>query len=121
MIPATIAALLLVAASFLQSLALMCRKLPESRRPAIYPTDPLARLLFDVAWIPLFIAGIFSALKLGILLGVVALTIYFLVLPFVFQLPLATMLGFKNFSAYLRATEAKEKKKNPRTKGPGPG
>jgi hypothetical protein len=111
MITATITALLLAAAAFLQSLALMCRKLPENRRPAIYPTEKLPRLMFDIAWIPLFAVGILYAFQLGgILLGVVALGIYFVILPFVFQLPLATMLGFKNFKAYLKATESKGKK-----------
>jgi hypothetical protein len=111
MIPATIAALLLAAAGFLQSLALMCRKLPEKRRPAIYPAEKLPRLLFDVAWIPLFAVGILFTFQLGgILLGVIALGIYFVILPFVFQLPMATMLGFKNFKAYLKATEGKGNK-----------
>jgi hypothetical protein len=111
MIGATIAALLLAAAGLLQSLALMCRKLPEKRRPAIYPTEKMPRLLFDIAWIPLFVVGIVYAFQLGgALLGLTALGIYFVVLPFVFQLPLATMLGFKNFQAYLKATEGKGKK-----------
>jgi hypothetical protein len=111
MIAASIPALLLVAAGLLQSLALMCRKLPEKRRPAIYPTEKLPRLLFDIAWIPLFIVGMLFAFQLGgALLGVAALAIYFVILPFVFQLPMATMLGFKNFKEYLRATESKGKK-----------
>lgn len=106
MITATITALLLVAAGFLQSLALMCRKLPEKKRPAIYPADKLPRVLFDTAWIPLFIVGMFSAFQSGgTLLGVTALAIYFVILPFVFQLPLATMLGFKNYREYIKATE----------------
>lgn len=111
MISATVTALLLAAAGLLQSLALMCRKLPEQRRPAIYPTEKLPRLLFDTAWIPLFAVGIVSAFQLGgALLGVLAMGIYFVVLPFVFQLPMATMLGFKSFNAYLKATENKGKK-----------
>jgi hypothetical protein len=111
MIAPTVTALLLAAAGLLQSLALMCRKLPEKRRPAIYPTEKLPRLLFDIAWIPLFIVGILYAFQLGgILLGVIAMGVYFVILPFVFQLPLANMLGFKNFKEYLRATESKGKK-----------
>jgi hypothetical protein len=109
MIAATITALLLAAAGFLQSLALMCRKLPEKKRPAIYPTEKMPRLLFDIAWIPLFAVGIIYAFQLGgALLGVIALGIYFVVLPFVFQLPMATMLGFKSFKDYLKATESKK-------------
>jgi hypothetical protein len=111
MITATVTALLLAAAGLLQSLALMCRKLPEQRRPAIYPSEKLQRLLFDVAWVPLFGVGIILAFQSGgALLGVVALGIYFIILPFVFQLPLATMLGFRNFKDYLKATETKRKK-----------
>ena len=118
MTAATIAALLLVAAGFLQSLALMCRKLPDKRRPGIYPRDRLARTLFDLAWLPLFIVAILYALQLGIPLTVAAVVIYFLVLPFVFQLPLATLLGFKNFRAYLQAIDA-EKNRNSQPKGQG--
>jgi hypothetical protein len=103
---ATITALLLAVAGFLQSLALMCRKLPEKRRPAIYPTEKMLRLMFDIAWIPLFAVGMIYAFQLGgVLFGVVALGIYFVVLPFVFQLPMATLLGFKNFKDYLKAVE----------------
>ncbi len=107
---ATMTALLLVAAGFLQSLALMCRKLPEKKRPAIYPAERLPRLLFDIAWLPLFLTGIVFAFGLDPVLGAVALVIYFVVLPFVFQLPLATMLGFKSFRDYLNATEKKGRK-----------
>jgi hypothetical protein len=108
MISATVTALLLVFAGLLQSLSLMCRKLPEKRRPAIYPRERLPRLFFDAAWIPMFIIGILFAFQLSSVLGVLALAIYFVILPFVFQLPMANMLGFKTFREYLKATESKK-------------
>lgn len=101
MTSATWSALLLLAAGLLHSFSLMCRKLPPTRRPALYPSTPLAQGALNSGWIVLFLAGIRLAFGLSLWLGVVGTIIYFMVLPFVFQPSLARMLGFRGLRDYL--------------------
>lgn len=102
--PATASALLLIGAGVLHSLSLMCRKLPPARRPRRYPAAAPAQVAIDLAWIALFLAGMRLAWGLSTLLGVTAALLYFVVLPFAFQPPLARLLGFASFRDYLDAT-----------------
>jgi hypothetical protein len=101
MTAASWSALLLFAAGLLHSFSLMCRKLPPVRRSPVYPAAPLGRGALDVSWILIFLAGIRLAFGLSVWLGIVATGIYFVVLPFVFQPPLARLLGFRNLRHYL--------------------
>jgi hypothetical protein len=110
MTPATWSALLLLAAGLIHSFSLMCRKLPPARRPDIYPASPLAQGALNLSWIILFLAGIRLAIGLSVWLGVMAIIIYFVVLPFVFQPSLARMLGFRGLRDYL---DTVDKRGNP--------
>lgn len=101
MTAATLSALLLLAAGLLQSFSLMCHRLPAARRPELYPHSDLGRIALNGAWLLLLVTGAVIAFRLDLRLGGVGLAIYFIVLPFVFQLPMARMLGFKNFRDYL--------------------
>jgi hypothetical protein len=102
---ATVSALLLFTAGLLQSLRLLCQRLPPQRRPAHFPIQRGALLIYDLVWIGLCGGGFFLAFSRGTVLGLFALAIYFVVLPFVFQLPLARLLGFPSFRAYLDAVD----------------
>jgi len=93
---ATISALLLFMAALLQSASYLCNKLPAERRPEWFPRERLTHNLFDLGWILLFIAGVALAFKLNLWLGVVAVTLYFLGLPFVFQPALARLMGYRD-------------------------
>jgi hypothetical protein len=110
MTPATWSALLLLAAGLIHSFSLMCRKLPPARRPDIYPASPLAQGALNLSWIILFLAGIRLAIGLSGWLGVMAIIIYSVVLPFVFQPSLARMLGFRGLRDYL---DTVDKRGNP--------
>ena len=105
MTAATLSAVLLLAAGLLQSFSLMCHKLPSPRRPRLYPGGDLGRLGLNGAWLLLLAAGAGLAFSLDALLGWLGLALYFVVLPFVFQLPMAHMLGFKSFRDYLDTVE----------------
>lgn len=111
MTPATQSALLLFAAGLIQSFSLMCHKLPAERLPKAFPSHPLGRMAINLVWILLFLAGIRLALVLSIQLGIVAAILYFVVLPFVFQPPLARMLGFRNLREYLVTIDDKQGRK----------
>jgi hypothetical protein len=111
MTPATQSALLLLAAGLIHSFCLMCHKLPAARQPAFYPRQPLARTAINLVWILLFLAGIRLALALSTALGIAAAIIYFVVLPFVFQPPLARMLGFNDLQEYLNLTDRHKSRK----------
>lgn len=102
---ATLSALLLLVAGLLHSISLMCRQLPQPRRPALYPRRALSQGLIDLTWFILFLYGAALAFTLSLWLGVAASAIYFFVLPFVFQPPLAQMFGFKNLREYLDAVD----------------
>lgn len=105
MTPATQSALLLLAAGLIHSFSLMCRKLPAERHPAFYPRRPLLRTAIDLVWVLLFLAGIRLAFTLATTLGIVAALLYFIALPFVFQPPLAKMLGFRDLRDYVETAE----------------
>lgn len=107
MTPATASALLLLAAGLLHSFSYMCRKLPRSRRPSLYPRHPSAQIALDVLWIALLLVGLSLAFALSPILGATAVVIYFVALPFVFQPPIARMMGFKGLRDYLEATGRK--------------
>lgn len=96
---ATLSALLLFLAALLQSLSYLCNKLPETKRPKWYPGGRLGSTLLDFSWVMLCIAGLGAAFTLNLGLGIVAMAIYFLGLPFLFQSALAHLLGFKNLRA----------------------
>lgn len=102
---ATVSALLLFTAGLLQSLRLLCQRLPPARRPEHFPTQRGALLVYDLVWISLCGVGFFLAFSLDTVLGLFALVTYFVILPFVFQLPLARLLGFPSFRAYLDAID----------------
>ncbi len=112
MTPATQSALLLLAAGLTHSFSLMCHKLPSERCPAFYPRHPLLRTIVNLVWLLLFVAGIRLAFVLATMLGIVAAILYFVALPFVFQPPLARMLGFHNMKDYLETTEQNKGQKN---------
>ncbi len=112
MTPATQSALLLLAAGLIHSFSLMCRKLPAGRTPAFYPRPLLLRTAVDLAWLLLFLAGIRLAFQLSTMLGVVAAALYFVALPFVFQPPLARMLGFRDLRDYVESTEKHKGRSN---------
>ncbi len=98
------AVLFLMAGGFLHSFSLMCRKLPPERRPSIYPRRLFEVIALNGAWILLAATGLGQAFSLSLTAGFVAIAIYFLVLPFVFQPTLARMMGFANLREYVEAT-----------------
>lgn len=107
MTPATASALLLLAAGLLHSFSYMCRKLPRSRRPTFYPRHPTFQIAIDAVWIVMLLGGLNLAFGISLALGGVAVVIYFVLLPFVFQPPMARMLGFSGLRDYLEATGRK--------------
>jgi hypothetical protein len=98
---ATLCALLLLAAGLLHSYSFMCRKLPPGRRPGFYPRRRNLQLAIDALWITLFLAALVLAFVLSVRLGIVAILLYFLALPFALQPPLARLLGFRSLRHYL--------------------
>lgn len=110
MTDATWSALLLFSAGLLHSFSLICRKLPASRLPSFYPATPVGRGLIDAAWIILFLVGIRLAFVLSLWLGLIALAIYFVGLPFLFQPPLVRMIGFRSFRDYLDTVDRKDER-----------
>lgn len=102
---ATLSALLLFVASLLQSFSFMCHKLPEQRRPPLYPQGAWPRLALNGAWMLLLGVGLYLAFGVDPRLGVIALILYFIVLPFAFQIPMARMMGFKSFRDYLATVD----------------
>jgi len=101
---ATLSAILLFVAALLQSTSYLCRKLPGQRRPAWFPPNRRNRTLFDLSWTLLFAVGVLLAWHLTAWLALVAVLLYFLALPFVFQPALARLLGFaslRELVAYL--------------------
>lgn len=105
MSPATLCALLLLAAGLLHSASFMCRKLPVARRPAWYPKRKLEQALLDLSWICLLIWALGAAFRLSVSLGFAALAIYFIALPFILQPPMARLLGFRSLRHYLDLIE----------------
>jgi len=97
---ATRCALLLLGAGWLQSFIFVMNKLPAERRPNGYPSAPAWQLLFNLVWVALFGWGIVLAFRLNLWLGIVAVPVYFVVLPFAFQLPLVKLFGFYNYREF---------------------
>ena len=109
---ATLAAILLICAGIIHNYSFMCRKLRPEKRKVIYPATPAGQLLFDVSWILLATVGLFLSLNLSPLLCAVAAAIYFLLLPFVLQPPLARLLGFRSLSDYVNHIDQHQPKEN---------
>jgi hypothetical protein len=101
------AVLFLMAGALLHSFSLMCRKLPPERRPAAYPRRGFEQILLNIAWILLAATGLRQAFLLSFTADFVAIGIYFLVLPFVFQPALARAMGFRSLREYVEATNRK--------------
>lgn len=105
MTTATVCALLLLAAGLLHSASFMCRKLPAAQRPGWYPQRLFEQTLLDLSWICLLIWALGIAFRLSITLGLAALVIYFIALPFALQPPMARLLGFRSLRHYLDLIE----------------
>lgn len=105
---ATIAALLLICAGILHNYSFMCRKLKPEQLKVIYPSTPTARLAFDMGWMLMAAMGIYLTFSLSMVLAAIATAIYFLLLPFILQPPLARLLGFKNLQEYVDYVEKQE-------------
>jgi len=108
---ATLSAVLLLLAGGLHSFCHLCRKLPESRRPALYPREGSMQSLFSFSWVPLFALGAYLAFRISPTLSLVAGLIYFFVLPFVFQIPMVRLLGFESFRRYVETVDGRKPKK----------
>jgi len=98
---ATLAALLLIVAGIVHNYSFMCRKLRPTDLKVFYPQSSGGQLLFDLCWILLAAAGLHLTFSLSVLLAAVAAAIYFLLLPFILQPPLARLLGFKSLTDYV--------------------
>jgi hypothetical protein len=98
---ATLAAILLICAGIIHNYSFMCRKLKASELKVFYPQTASGKLLFDFSWMLIAAAGLFLTYGLSVVLAALAAAIYFLLLPFVLQPPLARLLGFKCLAAYV--------------------
>lgn len=105
---ATLAAVLLICAGIIHNYSFMCRKLKVSELKVFYPETPIGKLTFDLSWILMAVTGLFLTFKLSIVLAAVATAIYFLLLPFVLQPPLARLLGFRNLSEYVNHIDRRQ-------------
>ena len=99
---ATLAAVLLICAGIIHNYSFMCRKLKPSELKIFYPKSTVGRLLFDTGWISMAAAGLYLTFNLSMVLSAVAGVIYFLILPFLLQPPLARLLGFRSLSEYVK-------------------
>ncbi|NOY14400.1 MAG: hypothetical protein GXP51_12270 [Deltaproteobacteria bacterium] len=106
----TLAAVLLICASIIHNYSFMCRKLPTAELKVAYPTSTLGVLLLDLSWMLMAAAGIYLTFTLSAVLSAVAAAIYFLVLPFLLQPPLARLLGFRSLSEYLNHVEQSQQR-----------
>ncbi len=98
---ATLAAILLIGAGIIHNYSFMCRKLKPEELKVLYPRSPVGKLIFDLSWMLMAAAGLYLTFQLSMLLSAVATVIYFLLLPFILQPPLARLLGFKNLATYV--------------------
>jgi len=98
---ATLAAILLIAAGIIHNYSFMCRKLKPEELKVFYPVTPLGKLSFDLSWMLMAAAGLYLTFALSKILAAVAAAIYFLLLPFVLQPPLARLLGFSSLAEYV--------------------
>ena len=102
---ATLAAVLLIVAGIVHKYSFMCRKLRPTDLKVYYPQTAGGQLLFDMCWILLAAAGLHITFGLSMILAAVAAAIYFLLLPFILQPPLARLLGFKSLTEYVEHIE----------------
>lgn len=109
---ATQAALLLLGAGWLQSFVYICSKVPPERLPPGYPKNGTSLMLLNLTWIVMFGAGLILTLGLSPWLALLGGILYFTVLPFVFQLPLVKLFGFRSYKEFIDLVdELAEKKK----------
>ncbi|MDF1581043.1 MAG: hypothetical protein P1P74_09740 [Desulfuromonadales bacterium] len=105
----TMAIILFLCAGIIQSFCYMNKRLPAERRSPVYPTESGKATLLNLSWIfQAVIATVMTMPEGPVRLGV-TLAIYFLVLPFVVQIPMARMLGFKSFRAYMAVVDGQKK------------
>lgn len=98
---ATLAAVLLICAGIIHNYSFMCRKLKPEDLKVFYPTSPVGKLVFDASWILMATVGLYLTFNLSMLLSAIAVAIYFLLLPFILQPPLARLLGFNSLADYV--------------------
>ena len=98
---ATQAALLLLGAGWLQSFVYICSKVPPERLPPGYPKSGSSLALLNLTWIVMFGAGLILTLGISPWLALLGGILYFAVLPFVFQLPLVKLFGFRNYREFI--------------------
>jgi hypothetical protein len=96
-------------AGLVQSFCYMNNRLPEERRSPAYPPEPGKRAMLNIAWMFQLGFAVVMSLSQGIVYLLVALAIYFILLPFVFQIPMARMLGFRNIREYIETVDAIKK------------
>lgn len=106
---ATLAAVLLIAAGIIHNYSFMCRKLNAEQLNIFYPATPIAKLIFDFSWILMAAAGLYLTFNLSMVLCALATAIYFLLLPFLLQPPLARLLGFRSLADYVNHIEQQQK------------
>jgi len=98
---ATLAAVLLICAGIIHNYSFMCRKLKPEELKVFYPGTPIGKLIFDGGWMLMAATGLYLTFKLSMVLSALAAAIYFILLPFVLQPPLARLLGFSSLSEYV--------------------
>jgi hypothetical protein len=102
---ATLAAVLMIVAGIIHNYSFMCRKLEPEELQVFYPNSPIGKLIFDTGWMVLAMTGLYLTFTLSLVLSALAAAIYFLLLPFLLQPPLARLLGFKNLTEYIEHIE----------------
>ena len=105
----TLAAFLLTAASIIHNYSFMCRKLPATEVKVFYPRNPIGKAMFDMSWTLMAAGGLILAFTRSWSLTLIAAAIYFLLLPFVLQPPLARLLGFCSLTGYLEQVDKVKK------------
>ena len=106
----TLVAILYFSAGLIQSFCYMNGRLPEDRRSPVYPKSPAAASLMNISWMVELVAAMAMTSTYGFTYLIGAIAIYFGILPFVFQIPMARMLGFKNLKAYFAIIDGVKKK-----------
>lgn len=100
---------MLIVAGIIHNYSFMCRKMKPEELKVFYPVKPVGKLIFDGSWILLAAAGLFLTLDLSAVLTAVAALIYFLLLPFILQPPLAKLLGFHSLADYVEYIDQNKK------------
>ena len=104
----TLAAILLIVAGIMHNYSFMCRKLNPAGLKVPFPATVGGKLALDLSWILLATAGLYLTFNLSPILCAVATAIYFLLLPFLLQPPLAKLLGFRNLTEYVEHIESQD-------------